>query len=166
PASPPLLSASQGRSPMLFAQFNLPNALSDLPGAILFVLVVIGIGIGLFLLCQALGLRYIPNNKVGIVEKLWSQTGSVEQGRLLALGSEAGFKSDVLRGGFHLWLWRWQFRLHKVPLVTVPQGKIGYVYARDGEPLSPSQTLGRVLHCNHFQDARTFLYPGEQTAMR
>ena len=35
---------------MLFAQFNLPNVLSDMPGAILFVLVVIGIGLGLLLL--------------------------------------------------------------------------------------------------------------------
>ena len=28
--------------------------------------------------------------------------------------------------------------------MTISQGKIGYVYARDGEPLPPSQTLGRV----------------------
>src|SRR5262249_41325915 len=40
---------------------------------------------------------------------------------------------------------------------TIPQGKIGYVYARDGEPLPPSQTLGRVVPCNNFQDARAFL---------
>src|SRR5262249_33728522 len=43
------------------------------------------------------------------------------------------------------------------PLVTIPQGKIGYVYARDGESLPPSQTLGRVVECNNFQDARAFL---------
>src|SRR5260370_37151535 len=34
---------------------------------------------------------------------------------------------------------------------------MGYVYARDGEPLQPSQTLGRVVACNNFQDARAFL---------
>ena len=44
-----------------------------------------------------------------------------------------------------------------VPLVTVPQGQIGYVYARDGVPLPPSQTLGRVVECANFQDARAFL---------
>jgi uncharacterized membrane protein YqiK len=44
-----------------------------------------------------------------------------------------------------------------MPLVTIPQGKIGYVYARDGEPLLPTQTLGRVVPCNNFQDARAFL---------
>ena len=70
---------------------------------------------------------------------------------------EAGFQADVLRGGLHLGYWRWQYRIHKLPLVTVPQGKIGYVYARDGQPLPPSQTLGQVVACNNFQDARTFL---------
>ncbi len=42
-------------------------------------------------------------------------------------------------------------------LVSIPQGKIGYVYARDGQPLEPSQTLGREVACNNFQDARAFL---------
>ena len=111
-------------------------------------------------------MRYIPNNRVGIVEKLWSRSGSIEQGRLISLGDEAGFKADVLRGGFHIGLWRWMYRLHKVPLVKVPQGKIGYVYARDGESLAPSQTLGRVAGSNNFQDAREFLQPEDAAAPR
>src|SRR5262249_59626977 len=119
---------------MLLAQFTRPASLSELPVAVLVLLIAIAVVLGLLLLSRLVGLGYIPNSQVGVVEKLWSQTGSVEQGRLLALGTEAGFKADVLRGGFHLWLWRWQYRVHKVPLVTVPQGKIGYVYARDGEP--------------------------------
>jgi uncharacterized membrane protein YqiK len=47
--------------------------------------------------------------------------------------------------------------VHVTRLVTIPQGKIGYIYARDGEALTPQQTLGRVVPCNQFQDARTFL---------
>jgi uncharacterized membrane protein YqiK len=47
--------------------------------------------------------------------------------------------------------------VHKLPLVAIPQGKIGYVYARDGEPLCATQTLGRVVNCNNFQDAEAFL---------
>ena len=104
-----------------------------------------------------LGLRYIPNNRVGIVEKLWSASGSVPEGRIMALEGEAGFQADLLRGGVHFGYWAWQYRIHKVNLVTVPQGKIGYVYARDGDPLSPSQTIGRITPCNYFQDARAFL---------
>jgi uncharacterized membrane protein YqiK len=94
---------------------------------------------------------------VGVVEKLWSHRGSVSEGRIVALHGEAGYQVELLRGGLHFGLWRWQYRVHKVPLVTIPQGKMGYVYARDGEPLPPSQTLGRVVECNNFQDARTFL---------
>ena len=103
------------------------------------------------------GMRYIPNNRVGIVEKLWSAQGSVPEGQIMALEGEAGFQADVLRGGMHFGYWSWQYRIHKVELVTVPQGKIGYVYARDGVPLAPSQTIGRVTPCNNFQDARAFL---------
>ena len=113
--------------------------------------------IGLVFLCEALGLRYIANNRVGIIEKLWSAGGSIPEGRIIAMSGEAGFQADVLRGGIHFGLWRWQYRIHKVPLVTVPQGKIGYVYARDGEPLTPSQTLAKAIPCNNFQDARGFL---------
>jgi uncharacterized membrane protein YqiK len=101
--------------------------------------------------------RYIPNNYVGIVEKLWSPLGSVTDGQIIALEGEAGFQAEILRGGLHFGLWRWQFKVHKVRLVTIGQGKIGYVYARDGEPLPPSQTLARVVPSNNFQDARAFL---------
>jgi uncharacterized membrane protein YqiK len=110
------------------------------------------------------GVRYIPNNRVGIVEKLWSPRGSVPEGRIIALGGEAGFQAEVLRGGLHFGLWLWQYKLHKVNLVTVSQGKIGYIYARDGEPLAASQTLGRVVSANNFQDARAFLL-GEHAAV-
>jgi uncharacterized membrane protein YqiK len=111
----------------------------------------------LLLVLPWLMLRFVPNNCVAVVEKLWSACGSVPEGRIIALNGEAGFQADLLRGGIHFGLWRWQYRVHLCSLVTVPQGKVGYVYARDGQPLSPSQTLGRVLDCNHFQDAREFL---------
>jgi uncharacterized membrane protein YqiK len=113
--------------------------------------------VGVVVVCEIAGLRYISNNRVGIIEKLWSPKGSVPEGQIMALNGEAGFQSEVLRGGLHFGLWRWQYRIHRVPLVTVPQGKIGYIYARDGEPLEPSQTLGKVIPCNNFQDARGFL---------
>lgn len=104
-----------------------------------------------------LTLRYIPNNYVGVVEKLWSARGSVPRGKMIALDGEAGFQAELLRGGVHLGLWRWQYRIHKIRLVTIGQGQMGYVYARDGEPLSGGQTLGRVVPCSNFQDARAFL---------
>jgi uncharacterized membrane protein YqiK len=111
----------------------------------------------LIVLAAWLTMRYIPNKQVGVVEKLWSARGSVPEGRIVALDGEAGYQAELLRGGLHFGLWRWQYRVHKASLVTIPQGKIGYVYARDGEPLPPSQTLGRIVESNNFQDARAFL---------
>jgi uncharacterized membrane protein YqiK len=118
---------------------------------------VLGAVILVILASELSGLRYIANSRVGVVEKLWSLRGSVPEGRIIALDGEAGFQAELLRGGMHFGLWRWQYRLHRLPLVAVPQGKIGYVYARDGEALLPSQTLGHVVYCNNFQDARRFL---------
>lgn len=119
--------------------------------------------VGLFLLALVAWLttRAIPNDMVGVVEKLWSARGSVPEGCIISLNGQAGYQADLIRGGLHFGLWRWQYRVHKVPLVTVPQGKIGYVYARDGQPLPPSQTLGRIVECNNFQDARAFLGEGD-----
>jgi uncharacterized membrane protein YqiK len=99
--------------------------------------------------------RYIPNHRVGVVEKLWSSRGSVPDG-LIALRGEAGFQPDVLRGGLHFFR-PFQYRIHSVPLVTIPQGQIGYVFARDGEPLPPTQTLGRFPLGADYGDVASFL---------
>ena len=104
-----------------------------------------------------LTVRHIPNDAVGVVEKLWSASGSVPEGQILATAGQAGFQAELLRGGLHFGLWRWQYVIHKTRLVTIPQSKIGYLYARDGEALPPSQTIGRVVASNDFQDARAFL---------
>jgi len=109
-----------------------------------------------------LGIRYIPNNRVGIVEQYWSLRGSLREGRIIALKNEAGFQADILRGGLHFGFFPWQFRVHIEPLVVIAESKIGYVYARDGSPLPPMQTLGGVVDSNHFQDARMFLVQGGQ----
>ena len=103
--------------------------------------------------------RIIPNNFVGVVEKLWSVSGSVPEGQIISLNGEAGFQAELLRGGVHFGYWRWQYSIHRAPFVTISQGTLGYVYARDGQPLLPSQTLGQDVACNSFQDARAFLSP-------
>jgi len=106
------------------------------------------------------GIRFIPNNKVGIVEMRISPRGSLDKG-VIALKGEAGFQPHVLRGGLH-YLLPIQYAVHIVPLVTIPQGKIGYVFARDGSPLPPSQALAANATANDFQDAAEFLARGGQ----
>ena len=140
-----------------FGQMSSILAADSTPVGLMWLLtLVVGPLFGLLFVAW-LVLRYIPNDAVGIVEKLWSLSGSVPEGRIMASGGEAGFHSDLLRGGLHFGLWRWQYVIHKMRLVTIPQGKIGYVYARDGDPLPPSQALARVVASNHFQDSRAFL---------
>lgn len=103
---------------------------------------------------------YIPNDRLGVLEKLWSLKGSLTNG-LIALRGEAGFQSDVLRGGFHFFV-PFQYRVHRETLVTIPQGQIGYVFARDGIPLAPTQTLASNAEAHDFQDVRDFLEKGGQ----
>jgi uncharacterized membrane protein YqiK len=105
-------------------------------------------------------IRYIPNNRVGIVEKLWSRSGSLPSG-LIALHGEAGYQPDVLRGGIHAFK-PFQYRIHSVPLVTIPQGEIGYIFARDGTPLPPTQTLASTPDGTDFGNVAAFLAAGGQ----
>jgi len=104
--------------------------------------------------------RYVGNSRVAIVEKIWSRGGSVPGG-FIALRGEAGFQPDVLRGGYHFFV-PFQYRLHPQPLVTIPQGQIGYVFARDGLPLGPAQTLASNVRTAAFLDVRAFLRDGGQ----
>jgi uncharacterized membrane protein YqiK len=104
--------------------------------------------------------RYIPNNRLGVLEKLWSWRGSITSG-FIALEGQAGFQPDVMRGGFHFFS-PFQYRLHQAPLVMIPQGQIGYVFARDGSPLPPTQTLASNQEADDFEDVRAFLAKGGQ----
>jgi uncharacterized membrane protein YqiK len=100
------------------------------------------------------GIRFIPNNRVGIVEKRFGAR-SVKTG-FIALKGEAGFQPKLLRGGLHYRM-PIQYRIHTSPLVTITQGKIGYVFARDGHPLEPMQVLASNVTANDFQDVAAFL---------
>jgi uncharacterized membrane protein YqiK len=106
------------------------------------------------------GIRYIPNTRIGIVEKRFSGKGSVKSG-FIALHGEAGFQPHVLRGGIH-YLRPLQYNVHMAPLVTIPQGKIGYIFARDGGLLDPTQVLASNEEAKDFQDVEGFLKSGGQ----
>ncbi len=123
-----------------------------------FYLVLIGL-VG-FIAYRGRFIRYIPNNRVGVVEKFFSTHGSVDEG-IIALNGEAGYQPSVLRGGWHL-MKPFIYRIHKVPLVTIPQGKLGYVFARDGKALLPEQTLASNVEASDFEDVVDFLSKGGQ----
>ena len=105
------------------------------------------------------GIRFIPNNRIGIVEKRFGS--KTLQSGFIALKGEAGYQPKVLRGGLH-YLIPIQYVVHIASLVTITQGKIGYIFARDGAPLSAMQVLATNVTANNFQDVEVFLAQGGQ----
>jgi uncharacterized membrane protein YqiK len=125
--------------------------------------ILIGLGIILLVILFLVvlsGIRFIPNNRIGMIEKRWSSKGSVKGG-LIALNCEAGYQPQILRGGLH-YLMPIQYVVHMAPLVTISQGKIGYVFARDGKQLDPAQVLASNATVQDFQDVEGFLKNGGQ----
>lgn len=125
------------------------------------MIIVIAVVVVVLFLIWASGIRIIPNNKIAIVEKWWSGKGSLKE-QIIALNGEAGFQPEVVRGGIHFFT-PFMYKVHICPLVTIPQGQIAYVFSRDGQPLDPTQTLGKIVpEGSNFQDARGFLLNGGQ----
>jgi uncharacterized membrane protein YqiK len=120
------------------------------------LLVIGGVILAVLLIFGLWGLKIIPNNRVGILEKRFSAKGAIKDG-FIALNGEAGYQPNVLRGGIY-WFMPYQYAVHITPLVTISQGQIGYVFARDGSPLPAMQTLaGVVPQGKNFQDVEGFL---------
>lgn len=129
-------------------------------GALLGVGTIVGLVLVVILILVIIsGIRFIPNNRVGLVEKRFGSK-SVISG-LIALNGEAGYQPQILRGGLH-YLMPVQYVVHIGPLVTITQGKIGYIFARDGQPLEPAQVLASNANVHDFQDVASFLKNGGQ----
>lgn len=129
--------------------------------AFMAVAVLGGVLLVYFTIFYLFGLRVISSSEVAVIEKWWSLKGSLKDD-IIALNGESGYSPDLLRGGIHFKSVL-MYKIHRYPLITVPQGQIAYVFARDGQPLAPTQTLGKVVpEANNFQDVRGFLQNGGQ----
>ena len=110
-----------------------------------------------------LGVRYIPHNKVGIVEKLWSVEGLAEggphrRGRAARPASRptscaAACTPSTSRGSTGSTASR---------SCRSPRARSATSTRATASRSPPMQTLGRVVACNNFQDARAFLAGGGQ----
>jgi len=121
---------------------------------------IVGLVVAVILVLKIGGVRVVRSDQVGVVEKWWSTKGSLRDS-IIAMNGEAGYQPEVLRGGIHFRS-PFMYRVRIMPLITIPQGKIGYVFARDGIPMQPQQTLARVVECSNFQDVRAFMANGGQ----
>lgn len=101
----------------------------------------------------------IGEQQVGVVVKRFALK-NLKPGETLALNGEAGFQADTLPPGLHFGYWIWQYQVQRVPMLVVPQGELALIVARAGGAIPPERILGRMIDCNHFQDARAFLTHG------
>ncbi|MHC5917069.1 MAG: SPFH domain-containing protein, partial [Nostoc sp.] len=113
------------------------------------ILVVCGIVIGVILVP---GIVQIGQNEIGIERKKFGRSTS----HLIAFDEkEAGWQAKTLNPGLY-WRLPWLYEIHKEEAVYIAPDKIGIVEAKDGAPLSPGKNFGKVVECNHFQDAQVF----------
>ncbi len=159
PATVPPDAAGRFANPLTHSSMNSLFYFLVLFGTLL----VLGFGYKFFI--RVLGMVIVPNNGVGIVTKKFSLGGrnaTLPDGKIVALAGEAGVQADTLAPGLHFWLWPWQYAVNMVAFITIDEGKIGVVEARDGVPLSGGRVLARQVDCDSFQNARTFLQSGGQ----
>jgi uncharacterized membrane protein YqiK len=128
----------------------------QMPGWVLALLILV---VAVVSAPTLLGTVLIRELRVGIVIKRFSAR-SLEPGKLIAINGEAGYQADTLAPGLHFGYWRWQYRVIKAPVTIVPQGEIALVVAADGAPIPSERILGKVVACDKFQDAKTFLLAG------
>jgi len=139
-------------------RFNMNSNTIILTGIGLAVLAVMVLGYGIII--RLLGMVIVPNNGTGIVTKKYNVGGAnatLPNGKIIALRGEAGVQADTLAPGLHFWLWPWQYSITVVPFVTIGDGRLGIVDARDGQQMAAGRVLAKKVDCDCFQDARAFL---------
>lgn len=105
-----------------------------------------------------LGARVIKEDESGLVIKRYGT--ALPAGRIVATEGEAGYQAAMLPPGFHFPIWRFRYKVEKVPVVVVPAGEIALVVAADGSTIPQERVLARAVPCSDFQDAHAFLQGG------
>ena len=134
--------------------------------------VILGSIVLLLILVPPLGRRFIriagivivPQDRLAIVTKKFAISGArrLADGHIIALRGEPGTQADTLPPGMYFNYFPWQFAITLEEFLTVPQGMLGVVEARDGAPIGNGAVLGRHVECDSFQNARAFLSSGGQ----
>src|SRR4051794_25254781 len=129
--------------------------MSLLNGTNLIVFITL-IGVAILALGSVLsGTWVIAANESGLVIKRFGPP--LPSGRIIALAGEAGYQAKLLPPGWHVGLWRWRYKVRRVPVVVVQPGEIALVVAADGEAVPPERVLGRQVPCDNYQDGEAFL---------
>ena len=116
---------------------------------------IAGVLVVVLLVSVAASTRIIRENRSGLVIKRFGRP--LPSGRIIALDGEAGYQAKLLSPGWHFGLWRFRYKVQRVPMVVIQPGEIAVVVAADGEAIPPERVLGRAVACDNFQDAEAFL---------
>ena len=107
------------------------------------------------------GVVYVPEHCIGLMIKKYTLGGArLPEGRIIACNGEAGYQARTLAPGLHFGLWPWQYDIKLQELITVPNGQICLISAKDGKELPNGQLLARYEDCNLFQDSDKFMQTG------
>ena len=126
--------------------------------AIVTVTLALSLALALAAVALWLNVRAIGESESGLVIKRFGD--ELAPGKLVAQHGEAGFQATMLSPGWHFGLWRFLYKVERVPLVVIHPGEIALVVANDGASLPSERLLGRKVECDHFQDAGAFLMKG------
>src|SRR5438445_5330094 len=113
------------------------------------------VAVAALVLVVRLGVRVIGPSQSGLLIKRFGR--ELPAGHVIALEGEAGYQARMLGPGWHFPVWRWRYRVVKVPVVVVNPGEIALVVAADGRAIPAGRVLGREVRCDSFQDADAFL---------
>src|SRR4249919_4365170 len=80
-------------------------------------------------------IRVIKEDESGLLIKRFGPP--LPSGRIIALNGEAGYQARLLSPGWHFGLWRWEYKVERVPMVVIQPGEIALVVAADGDAIPP-----------------------------
>ena len=127
-------------------------------GSWLTILTYGGLALVLLSLLLWVSARFIREDESGLVIKRFGPR--LPPGRIVAMDGEAGYQAKMLNPGIHFPMWRWRYKIVRVPLVVVSPGEIALVVAADGAAIPSERVLGKEVRCDQFQDADAFLRNG------
>lgn len=111
--------------------FALPN---HVPSAVRWLLRILAPTIGLILIVISTAI-YVEDDQAGVVVVKFG--ADLPTGQIIATKGEKGPQASVLPPGWHFGYWPWQYELKTVDNITIPQGAVGVVEAKDGSKPLP-----------------------------
>lgn len=127
------------------------------------IVVIVLLGVFYKLVFKLFGVIIVPDDSIGLITKkfvLFGKNKELPSGRIVALNGEAGKQAHTLPPGIYFGYWIWQYTIDFQKFVSIPNGKIGMINARDGAALQSGRILGDPVDCNNFQDAEAFIKNG------